>query len=154
MLESEAHIDRIDDPTKESFENDINYEDLKREYPLRWPTEASEEAYAKFIGPTEESQLDKLMHMSLNEKDSAQVMMDKIVKDADKQAKKAAKEEKAIAKVKVIGKLTRVSRAEKRKQQADEEAKKIAQFDADNNVVMGEEENRSQGKFYIMHSYT
>jgi len=42
----------------------------------------------------------------LNEKDDAQIMIDKIVKDAANKAKKAAKQDEAIAKVKIVGTLT------------------------------------------------
>jgi len=155
MLESQAHIDRIDDPTRDSFESDLSFDVLQAEYPLQWPIEASKEEHAKLLGPVEPLQLDHLKHMSLNEKDTAQVMMDRIMKDEAKEANKAAKHEKAMAKVQVIGtKLTRVSRAEQRKrkqQAAKDDAKRIEQFDADNDVVMTQGENHTQGKCNIMH---
>ena len=124
---------------------------LQAEYPLWWPTEASKDEYAKFLGPVEPNQLDHLKHLSLNEKDDAQIMIDKIVKDAANKAKKAAKQDEAIAKVKIVGTLTWVSCAAKHQQAADE-AKRIEQFDADNDVVMTQEENHPEGKFHITHS--
>jgi len=152
MLESEAHIDRIDDPTRNSFANDISFDVLQAEYPLRWPTEVSKDEHAEFLGPVEPNQLDRLKHLSLNEKDDAQVMMDKIAKDAANKAKKAAKEDEAIAKMKLIGTLTRVSRAAKRQKEAADDAKRIERFDADDDAVMAEGDNHTQGKFHITHS--